>query len=121
MAIEDILHPLLGRYMGSPRWVRASAGRAWAMLPQRMRLGRGFDTFRAQIESTEGNSDAGRVALAKLDKTLRWAIETVPAYQSFRNLLQGHRDPREMLARLPVADKLDLKRQPHRYLSQAMP
>ena len=27
LAIEDILHPLLGRYLGSPAWLKASAGR----------------------------------------------------------------------------------------------
>ena len=121
MAIEDLLHPFLAGYMTSPRWVRASAGRAWAMLPQRVRLGRAYEEFRAEIESTEGNSGAARLSLAKLGQTLAWAIETVPAYQGFSSLLAGERDPREILARLPITGKLDVKRQPHRYLSQAMP
>jgi phenylacetate-CoA ligase len=121
MSIEDLLHPVLGSYMGSPRWVRASAGRAWAMLPQRVRLGRAYEAFRAQIESTEGTAGAEALSLRKLDGTLRWAIETVPAYHAFRRLLQGRRDPREVLSRLPITDKLDIKRQPGRYLSQAMP
>jgi phenylacetate-CoA ligase len=121
MAIEDLLHPFLDSYMTSPRWVRASAGRAWAMLPHRVRLGRAYDAFRAEIASTEGNSGAARLSVAKLEQTLRWTIETVPAYQGFRGLLAGDRDPREILAQLPITGKLDVKRQSHRYLSEAMP
>ena len=53
--------------------------------------------------------------------TLRWALETVPAYEPFRGLLDGSRDPRDILRALPVTDKLDIKRHPDRYLSRAMP
>jgi glycosyltransferase involved in cell wall biosynthesis len=91
------------------------------MLPHRVRLGRAYDAFRAEIASTEGNSGASRLSVAKLAQTLRWTIETVPAYQGFRGLLAGDRDPREILAQLPVTGKLDVKRQSHRYLSEAMP
>ena len=27
--IEDVLHPLLGRYLQAPDWVKSSAGRAY--------------------------------------------------------------------------------------------
>ena len=29
MAIEDLLHPFLGHYLGAPGWLKASAGRAY--------------------------------------------------------------------------------------------
>jgi phenylacetate-CoA ligase len=121
MSIEDLLHPFLGSYLGSPRWLKASAGRAYSMLPARVRLGGAYAAFREEIGATEGVAAAGQLALAKLEATLTWAIETVPAFERYRGLLQGRRDPRDILARLPVADKLDMKRHAPRYLSRAMP
>ena len=46
LAIEDLLHPFLGRYLGSPAWLKASAGRAYSKLPARVRLGGAYDAFR---------------------------------------------------------------------------
>ena len=121
IAIEDLLHPLLGRYLGSPAWLKASAGRAYSMLPARVRLGGAYETFRRQIADTEGTAAAAQLGLRKLEATLRCALETVPAYQRHRGLLFGRRDPREILERLPVVDKLELKHHPERYLSTATP
>jgi phenylacetate-CoA ligase len=121
VSIEDLLHPFLGSYMGSPRWLRASAGRAYSMLPTRVRLGGAYEAFREEIASTEGSMRAQELGLAKLEATLRFAIETVPAFQRHRPLLSGRRDPRDILARLPVTDKIDIKRHTSRYLSDAMP
>jgi hypothetical protein len=39
----------------------------------------------------------------------------------YRALAQRRRDPREVLAELPVTDKLDIKRSPDRYVSRALP
>jgi phenylacetate-CoA ligase len=121
VSIEDLLHPFLGSYLGSPRWLKASAGRAYSWLPARVRLGGAYEAFRAQIASTEGNAGAALLSSAKLGATLSWAIETVPAFQRYRGLLHGARDPREILARLPVTDKLHIKRNASAYLSTAMP
>ena len=121
LAIEDLLHPFLGRYLGSPAWLKASAGRAYSLLPPRVRLGPAYETFRRQIEDTEGTAGALTLGLRKLEATLRCALETVPAYQRHRGLLNGRRDPREILERLPIVDKLDIKHHPERYLSTAMP
>jgi len=121
MSLEDVLHPFLRSYLGSPRWLKASAGRAYAMLPSRLRLGGAYEGFREEITASEGNGQAGEIALAKLERSLRWALETVPAYQRYRGLLNRHHDPRETLAHLPVVDKLNIKRNPARYLSSAMP
>jgi phenylacetate-CoA ligase len=122
MSIEDFLHPWVGSYLRSPPWFRASAGRAYAMLPSRLRLGSVYESFRSEVAATEGHADAEALGLAKLQSMLAWALETVPAYQQYRELVTGRkRDPREVLAHLPVTDKLDLKRHMARYLSRGMP
>jgi phenylacetate-CoA ligase len=121
MSIEDLLHPFLGSYLESPGWLKASAGRAYSMLPKRVRLGGKYETFRREIESTEGSMAVATLAQRKLEATLAWALETVPAYRRHRGLLAARRDAREILARLPVTDKLDIKRHLPRYLSEAMP
>jgi phenylacetate-CoA ligase len=115
-AIEDMLHPLLGRYLSAPGWVKASAGRAYRLLPESVRLGGAYDEFRALVAG-----EGGPGPMARLESALAWAIETVPAYAKHRALLGGGRDPREILAALPVTDKLDIKRDTESYLSRALP
>ncbi len=122
MAIEDFLHPLLKHYLEAPRWLKAeAAGRAYAWLPQSFRLGSAYNTFRGELAASQGAVAVGDLATRKLEATLSWAIETVPAYRQYRSLLARGGDPRELLARLPVTDKLDIKRDPACYLSGAMP
>jgi len=116
MALEDLLHPYLGRYLEAPGWLKASAGRAYSLLPPRVRLGNAYARFRDELAATAQSNEA--FALAKLEATLRWALETVPAYQGFAGMLNSRSDPREVLAALPVTDKLDIKRHPERYLSR---
>jgi phenylacetate-CoA ligase len=120
MAIEDLLHPYLGRYLEAPAWLKASAGRAYSLLPPRVRLGSAYDRFSSEIMQAGDAADAEALALHKLGLTLRWALETVPAYEAFRGLLQGRRDPRDILSKLPVTDKLDIKHYPGRYISNGM-
>ncbi|HEX4332401.1 MAG TPA: hypothetical protein VH040_09700 [Usitatibacter sp.] len=115
MALEDLLHPFLGRYLGAPGWIKATAGHAYSWLPPRMRLGGAYERFREEAGSTEDQ------CVRHLEATLRWAMETVPAYRAFRGLLDGRRDPREALRALPVTDKLDIKRHPDDYLSRLAP
>jgi phenylacetate-CoA ligase len=116
MSIEDFLHPFLGRYLRAPGWIQAPAGRAYALLPARIRLGAAYDDFRRQA----ADPDPGALALRKLETSLAWALETVPAYEPWRALLASESDPRALLERLPVTDKLDIKRHPERYLSSAV-
>ena len=119
MALEDLLHPFLGRYLAGPSWLQATAGRAYRMLPASMRMGQAYARF--QADTALRGAAATTAALAKLDTTLRWALETVPAYAAFRGLLNVERDPLALLARIPVSDKLDIKHNTERYLSTAMP
>jgi len=120
MAIEDLLHPYLGKYLESPGWLKASAGRAYSLLPPRMRLGRAYERHAEEVRAA-GAEALARLAERKLSETLGWAFDTVPAYGGFKGLLGARRDAREVLAQLPVTDKLDIKRHAERYLSTAMP
>ena len=121
MALEDLLHPYLGKYLGSPAWLKASAGRAYAWLPRRVRLGGAYERFEGEARARMDADAVARAAGYKLSATLRWALQTVPAYECFKGLAALNRDPREILAELPVTDKLDIKRHPDRYVSRAMP
>lgn len=120
MALEDHLHPYVGLYLDGPEWLKASAGRAYAWLPPRLRFGAAYDRFLGEAQPRRDAETTQRLARRKLDATLRWALRTVPAYQRFRGLLDEHRDPRQILTRLPVTGKLDIKHHPERYLSQEM-
>lgn len=119
MGLEDHLHPWLGRYMAAPAWLKASAGRAYRWLPRRLRLGGAYGRFHE--EAALRGAPAAALARDKLADTLRWTLETVPAYRAYRSLFSAGGDPLELLARLPVVDKLDIKRDPALYLSAAMP
>jgi phenylacetate-CoA ligase len=117
MALEDHLHPYLGRYLDAPAWFKASAGRAYRCLPPSVRLGGAYERFRARAaaEASEAGAQPG------LEEALRWALETVPAYARYRGLFNGGRSALDVLADLPVTDKLDIKHSPEGYLSNALP
>ena len=116
MALEDLLHPLLGRYLGAPRWIKATAGQAYSWLPPRIRLGGAYERFRGEVDLA-GEGECTR----QLEATLRWALDTVPAYRAFRGILDAKRNPRDALLELPVTDKLDIKRHADDYLSRLVP
>jgi phenylacetate-CoA ligase len=120
MALEDLLHPYLHRYLGAPGWLKASAGRAYSLIPPRVRLGSTYKHFRGEIASGQTARSNELLAVSKLEATLRWALDTVPAYRAFGGLLDGRRDARDVLQMLPVTDKLDIKRHPEAYLSSSM-
>lgn len=121
MAIEDLLHPFLGNYLRMPEWVRASAGRLYSSLPQRVRLGRHYSVFREELKTAYDGAQAHRLALRKLEDTLRWAIATVPAYQKYQSLLVEGGEALEVLPFLPLIDKRDIKENPTHFCSAAMP
>src|SRR6267143_2912921 len=121
MPIEDLLHPLLKFYLQAPEWLTDSAARAYTLLPPSVRLGRAYDEFREQIVASRSIGATTHLATSKLETALRWAVETVPAYREYRPLWRRMDDPEQLLARFPVTDKLDIKGDPARYLSSAMP
>lgn len=120
MAIEDVLYPLAHRYIDAPGWLKASAGQAYSWIPRRARLGEAYCRFRAELCATRTPQAAAALAREKLRATLQWAMETVPAYRSYR-LFARTDDPVRLLSRMPITDKLDIKRSPEMYLSRAMP
>ncbi len=120
MALEDLLHPYLGRYLGAPGWLKACAGRAYSCIPPRVRLGGAYRRFRGEVDGAASAQSREALANAKLAATLAWAFDTVPAYRGMRGFLDGKHDARDVLQRLPVTDKLDIKRHPERYLSRAI-
>src|SRR5260221_12997468 len=92
MALEDLLHPYLGRYLGSPDWLKASAGRAYAPLPRRVRLGAAYERFQREVAADAAKANAA-LALGQLERTLAWALDTVPASGTFRGGPETARDP----------------------------
>ena len=78
MAIEDLLHPLLKHYLEAPSWLKAPmAGRAYAWLPQSLRLGSAYSAFRDELAASQGAAAVRDLATRKLEATLRWAIASV--------------------------------------------
>ena len=119
MPIEDFLHPFLAAYINSPQWFKTSLGRIYAMLPASVRHGAGYQHFYQEAAISEP-AQLRALSQAKLAEALRWAIETVPAYQRFRHLLDELADPEAVLRQLPLTSKEDIKRDLPAYLSQAM-
>jgi phenylacetate-CoA ligase len=124
MAIEDLLHPLLGAYIDSPQWVKATVGRAYAMLPVALRRGRHYQGFLDEASLRDPQQIAQLVS-AKLATTLRWAFDTVPHYQQYRHLgsqLAGGLDaPLAVLRQLPMITKQDIKHDLDSFLSTRVP
>lgn len=120
MPIEDFLHPLLAAYINSPQWLKASVGRVYSWLPASIRHGASYEHYLAEAGVTDPQA-LRDLSLTKLRQALRWAIETVPAYNAYRHLLEQLDDPEAVLRQLPLTSKEDIKRQPDAYLSTAMP
>ena len=100
MSFEDLLHPLLDRYLQAPDWVKASAGRAYAWVPARLRFGGAYYRFRDEVAVRDAGA-LDRLARRKLRSTLEWALQTVPAYRDYAPLLARCDDTGELLARVP--------------------
>jgi phenylacetate-CoA ligase len=121
MAVEDLLHPLLGAYMRSPQWVKLTLGRAYASVPKLIKYGPAFNRFRrdaAQCYVAEGLADEVQ---RRLGATLDHALRHVPAYAPYRHLLALNLAPQALLRRLPLTSKLDLKHRLEDYASTAYP
>lgn len=120
MSVEDLLHPLLSAYVASPQWAKSSLGRAYRLLPVALRRGSHYERFRRELAA--GPKDAGEIGLRKLAHTLRWAIETVPAYRRYGHLAGSIADdPLSVLEKILPAGKEDIKAAPDAYLSEALP
>ena len=119
MALEDILHPLLGSYIASPQWVKSSVGRLYSWVPLSMRRGRNYGRFWHEAQLRDPHQ-LEQLARHKLATTLRWALETVPAYHEYRYLLKQFDDPLALLRSLPTLGKHDLVHRLPLFLSRDM-
>jgi phenylacetate-CoA ligase len=118
--MEDIIHPFLKHYTAAPQWVKTSIGGIYSRIPTSLRYGVKYDHFLAEIAGCADPAWMRRRADEKLRDTLRWAIETVPAYAHLRDELKRDRAPQELLQAFPLLDKASLKGDTRRYLSRAM-
>lgn len=119
-ALEDRLHGLLGRYIAAPQWVKTLAGTAYRCVPPAARRGAAYGRFLAVAQER----DPARLAAYQreaLRRALTWAVDTVPAYAHLRAALTQADDPFAALAHFPLTAKADIKADPSRYLSAAMP
>ena len=120
MSIEDLVYPLLKVYIGAPQWVKTSIGETYARLPRAWRHGPHRDRFAQELRE-HGGARACELARNKLRQTLEWALKTVPAYQRYQYLLDSDADPEALLKQLPLIGKADIKADPERFLSTAIP
>lgn len=120
MSIEDLIYPLLKVYIGAPQWVKTSIGETYAHLPRAWRYGPHRDRFALELRE-HGGARACEFARNKLRQTLEWALKTVPAYRQYQYLLDSDTDPEALLKQLPLIGKADIKADPERFLSTAIP
>ena len=118
MGLEDWGYRWLKRYMDAPQWIKAPLGRAYSLLPDRLRHGRDFPRYRAEAALATA-ADVERLAEHRLRETLTWAAHTVPAYAALATPLLVDMPVGELLALFPLMTKRDYKRNPDAYLSPA--
>lgn len=116
MGIEDWGYRWLKRYMDAPQWIKVPLGRAYSLLPDRLRHGKDFARYRAEAGLAD-RGELARLADARLRETLLWAIQTVPAYAALAAQLASDMPVGELLALFPLMTKLDYKRNPAAYFS----
>ena len=121
MAFEDMLHPLLERYLRAPQWVKTPVGKAYSMIPPRWRRGRHYPRF--QEEAALSGQAVEELARAKLARTLAHALQNVPAYRPWQALLKDL-DPaarQAQLPHLPLLSKETLRANLSGYLAEGVP
>lgn len=118
--IEDFLVPALRAYMGAPQSVKSTIGWLYGRLPRRIRFGGDYPQW-LQVAQLREPAALARDANERLARTLAIALETVPAYRSFRHLSSRLDEPHAVLAELPIIDKTDIKRNLLAHVSTKLP
>jgi phenylacetate-CoA ligase len=116
IALEDRLHRWLGSYVAAPQWVKSLAGTAYRSLPLAWRRGTAYSRFLEVV----GQRDPAAItdyAATQLTRTLRSAVQSVPAYQGLREVVMDEANPYRALAHFPLTAKLDIKAAPERYIA----
>ncbi len=120
MALEDLLHPLLSRYMQAAPALREGAGYLYRQLPNRLKYGRRYRQFSEEASLGLDGVDA-KLVERKLAMTLHVACSTVPALRAWRHLAVDTRSAFERLHELPLRSKLDIKADLQSQLAQGVP
>lgn len=119
MTFEDILYPLLGSYFASPQWVKSSVGRMYSLFSASLSRGPNYKMFLEEAAIRDEESIC-KLSARKLTFTLRWALDSVPAYRQYRYLKSDLGSPFEALRELPLISKEDIKRDLSGFLSNAI-
>ncbi len=120
LSIEDRLHGALSRYIGAPQWLKWSMGTVYRHLPLVLRRGQAYLNFLDMLNQRDPAAVAN-YSRGRLTETLRWAVETVPAYAHLRSVVAEETDPYRALRAFPLTAKADIKADIARYLSTAVP
>lgn len=119
-SLEDRLHGALSRYIAAPQWVKILLGTTYRSLPISLRRGTAFARFES-VAQMRGREALRHYARDKLAETLRWAVETVPAYEHLRETVLDLADPYCALRHFPLTTKAAIKANISGYLSRTMP
>ncbi|MFC0169582.1 hypothetical protein ACFFKC_15970 [Pseudoduganella danionis] len=119
MPMEDIIHPFLKHYTAAPQWIKTTLGGIYSHFPTSLRYGVKYEKFLAEIHGCRDPVWTAKRADEKLMQTLRWAAETVPAYQAMQAEVRRDRSPEELLSAFPLLEKVSLKSAMTSYLSSA--
>jgi phenylacetate-CoA ligase len=120
MALEDLLHPLLGRYMQAAPPLREGAAHLYRLLPNRVKYGHRYRQFEEEASLGLDGVNPARVEL-KLAQTLAIACRAVPALRAWRHIGDDPRPAFERLRELPLRSKLDIKADLQSHLVEGAP
>lgn len=120
ISLEDRLHRLLAKYIAAPQWVKSMVGTVYRHLPEGMRRGAAYRDFKS-IAALRGHDVLADYARARLGETLRWALQTVPAYRTLEAAVLDEADPYRALLHFPLIGKAEIKSDIERFISKAMP
>jgi phenylacetate-CoA ligase len=126
VSLEDRLYPLLSLYQRMPTGVRNVAGRAFRLLPSRLRLGARYEEFRALAAASESWSEdvVQEYQLAQVQAMLRHANATCAFYR--RRFAEAGFHPDDLrsladLSRCPMVEKADVIKELPAFVSTAFP
>lgn len=121
MSIEDRIYPYLQHYINAPQFAKSFIGRFYAVLSPTLRYGRHYDRFQQEVERSQDLVWCTQRKAEKLQATLLWAAQTVPAYAKVKPLLKKDHTPFEWLQAFDLLHKSEVKANTEQFLSLDMP
>ena len=116
MSVDDLLYPFLKVYMKSPQAIKTAIGNTYSLMPAAIKYGKAYSQAKRELE-IRNPYQLELLCDAKLLKTLAWAIDSVPAYRKYKDLLFSGLSANQILQHLPFADKSEYKKNISSYLS----